>query len=147
VALALCGCTPADVVTATPGGLSAVELTTGESIWRVDPPPPLCAESGAPTGFLSGCDAALAAAVTAIPGVVFSGSNDGGLRGHAADTGEVIWTFDTNRAFETVNGVPAAGGSFNASGPVVVDGMLYVNSGYAFTGSRPGNVLLAFGVE
>ena len=136
-----------DLLTPEPGGLAAVRLTTGELVWYADPPPPICAESGIRTGFLSGCDAALAGAVTAIPGVVFSGSNDGGLRAHSAETGEVIWTYDTNRAFETVNGVPAAGGSLNASGPIVVDGMVYVNSGYAFIGSRPGNALLAFGVE
>ena len=29
-------------------------------------------------------------------------------------------------------------------GPTIVDGMLYVNSGYAQWGGLPGNVLLAF---
>ena len=58
----------------------------------------------------------------------------------------MIWTYDTNRDFDTVNGVPASGGSLNAAGPVIVDGMVYVNSGYAFMGSRGGNVLLAFGL-
>ena len=136
-----------DMISPQPGGLVAVDLTSGERAWRAVPPPPLCAAAGASTGFLSGCDASLGGAVTAIPGVVFSGSNDGGLRAHAAGTGKVIWTFDTNRPFETVNGVPGAGGSINAAGPVVVDGMVYANSGYAFIGSRAGNVLLAFGVE
>jgi polyvinyl alcohol dehydrogenase (cytochrome) len=96
---------------------------------------------------MSGCDAALPAAISVIPGVVFSGSNDGGFRAHAAESGEVIWVYDTNRDFETVNGVPASGGSLNAAGPVIVDGMVYVNSGYSFLGSREGNVLLAFGVN
>jgi polyvinyl alcohol dehydrogenase (cytochrome) len=31
-------------------------------------------------------------------------------------------------------------------GPIVVDGMLYVNSGYAQWGGRSGNALLAFEV-
>ena len=31
-------------------------------------------------------------------------------------------------------------------GPTIVDGMLYVNSGYAQWGGLPGNVLLAFEV-
>ena len=134
-----------DLLTPEPGGLMAVRLRTGELVWYAEPPAPICAASGVRSGFMSGCDAALPAAVTAIPGVVFSGSNDGGLRAHSAETGEVIWTYDTNRDFDTVNGVPASGGSLNASGPVVVDGMVYVNSGYAFIGSRRGNVLLAFG--
>ena len=55
--------------------------------------------------------------------------------------------YDANGEFETVNGVPAHGGSINAAGPVVVDGMVYVNVGCEFLGSRAGNVLLAFGVE
>ena len=133
------------LITSEPGGLSAVRLRTGELVWYAEPPPPLCAGEGRSGGF--GCNAALAAAITAIPGVIFSGSNDGGLRAHSADTGAVIWTFDTNREFETVNGVPASGGSMNASGPVVVDGMVYVSVGYQFIGSRPGNVLLAFGLN
>ncbi len=136
-----------DVISPRPGGLSAVRLRTGELVWYAEPPPPICAESGIRTGIMSGCDAALPAAVSAIPGVVFSGSNDGGLRAHSAETGEVLWIYDTNREFDTVNGVPASGGSMNASGPVIVDGMLYVNSGYSFLGSRAGNVLLAFGLD
>ncbi len=136
-----------DMITKTPGGLSALRVATGERVWHAAPPPPICADAGARTGFLSGCDTSLPAAVTAIPGVVFSGSNDGGFRAHAAETGTVIWTYDTNRSFDTVNGIKAAGGSMNAAGAVVVDGMVYVPSGYAFIGSRPGNVLLAFGVR
>jgi polyvinyl alcohol dehydrogenase (cytochrome) len=38
------------------------------------------------------------------------------------------------------------GGSLDGPGPVVVGGMLYVNSGYGFLGGAPGNVLLAFSV-
>jgi polyvinyl alcohol dehydrogenase (cytochrome) len=38
-----------------------------------------------------------------------------------------------------VNGVSEHGGALDGPGPVIVDGMLYVNSG--------GNVLLAFGVS
>ena len=79
--------------------------------------------------------------------MIFSGSLDGGLRAYSAETGEIIWMYDANGEFETVNGVPAHGGSINAAGPVVVDGMVYVNVGCEFLGSRAGNVLLAFGVE
>jgi len=136
-----------DVISPRPGGLSAVRLRTGEQVWRTEPPPPICAEPGVRTGIMSGCDAALPGAISTIPGVVFAGSNDGGFRAHSAETGEVIWVYNTNREFETVNGVPAAGGSLNAAGPVIVDGMVYINSGYSFMGSRGGNVLLAFGLD
>jgi len=44
--------------------------------------------------------------------------------------------------------VAAKGGSLNGPGPVVVNGMVFMNSGDAYLGfGAPGNVLLAFGVE
>jgi hypothetical protein len=47
-----------------------------------------------------------------------------------------------------VNKVKARGGAINTSGAVVVDGMVYVSSGYAIVaGGSAGNVLLAFAVE
>ena len=63
------------------------------------------------------------------------------------NTGAVIWEFDTNKEFTTINGVPAKGASLIGPGPVVAGGMVYVNSGYGAFGGRPGNVLLAFGVD
>ena len=61
--------------------------------------------------------------------------------------GKIVWDVDTARDFETVNGVKGAGGSVDGPGPVVVNGILYVNSGYGLLGGAPGNVLLAFSVE
>lgn len=84
------------------------------------------------------------AAVTAISGVVFTGGWDGILRALSASDGRLLWQFNTARAFDTVNGVPAKGGSMGGPGPTVVNGILYVPSGYAaFGGGMPGNVLLA----
>jgi len=122
-----------------PGGLHAVKLTTGERSWFAAPPPPKC-------GAARGCNGAILAAITVIPGVVFTGSNDGGVRGWSTKDGSLLWEYDTNREFETVNGVPAKGASISGPGPVVAGGMLYINSGYGALGGRPGNVLLAFGV-
>jgi polyvinyl alcohol dehydrogenase (cytochrome) len=85
--------------------------------------------------------------VSAIPGAVLSGSMDGHVRAFAAASGAPLWDFDTQRAFDTVNGQPGRGGSLDGAGPVVVDGMVYVNSGYARLGGAPGNVLLAFGPD
>jgi polyvinyl alcohol dehydrogenase (cytochrome) len=85
--------------------------------------------------------------VTAIPGVVFSGSLDGHLRAYSAGEGKIVWDFDTVRNYQTVNGVRATGGPLNGPGGVVAGGMLFVNSGYARLGSIPGNVLLAFSVD
>ncbi len=61
--------------------------------------------------------------------------------------GAIIWQFDTNRTFDTVNGVKANGGAMDGPGAVVANGMLYINSGYVSIIGRPGNVLLAFGVD
>jgi polyvinyl alcohol dehydrogenase (cytochrome) len=128
-----------DILTAQPGGLHAVRLTTGERAWFAAPSKPVC-------GGGRGCNAAQSAAVTAIPGAVLSGSNDGALRVFSAADGVIVWEFDTNREFQTVNGVPARGASMIGPGPVVAGGMVLVNSGYGAFGGRPGNVLLAFGL-
>ena len=69
------------------------------------------------------------------------------MRAYAADNGRIVWDVDTVRDYDTVNGVKARGGSLDGPGPVIVDGMLFVNSGYAFVGGTPGNVLLAFAVD
>jgi polyvinyl alcohol dehydrogenase (cytochrome) len=50
------------------------------------------------------------------------------------------------KEYAAVNGIKATGGSLDGAGPVIVDGMVYVNSGYPRFGGVVGNVLLAFGV-
>jgi polyvinyl alcohol dehydrogenase (cytochrome) len=106
-----------------PIGLAAVKLTSGELAWHASPP-------------------------AVIPGVVFSGANNGNMYAYSTADGHLLWQFDTNKAFSTVNGVLANGGSLNGSGPVVSGGMLYVPSGYSdLGGGIRGNILLAFGVQ
>jgi polyvinyl alcohol dehydrogenase (cytochrome) len=130
----------ADLQTPTPGGMRAIRLDNGQPVWSMPPQQKLCAEG-------RGCSAAQGGAVTAIPGAVLSGSLDGGLRAYAAKDGAIVWMFDTNREFPTVNGVKANGGGMDGPGPVVAGGMLFVNSGYGGIVGRPGNVLLAFGLD
>ncbi len=125
----------------TAGEMHAVDLATGAPAWKTVAPPVLCGERG------RGCSPAILAAISVIPAAVFAGSNDGGFRAYSTATGEVIWQFDTNRDFTTVNGVAAKGASISGPGPAIAGGMVYVNSGYGALGGRPGNVLLAFGVE
>jgi polyvinyl alcohol dehydrogenase (cytochrome) len=124
----------------TPGGMRAVNIDTGAVVWSKEAEARLC-------GTERGCSQAQGAAVTAIPGIVFSVSMDGGIRAHAADDGTTVWSFNTNQEFQTVNGVKAKGGAIDGPGVVVSGGMMYVNSGYVSLIGRPGNVLLAFGVE
>jgi polyvinyl alcohol dehydrogenase (cytochrome) len=130
----------AGTLSPTPGGMRAVRLDTGQEVWAKPAPERLC-------GTVRGCSAAQGAAITVIPGIAFSVSMDGGVRAYAADDGTIVWQFDTNREFETVNGVKAKGGAMDGPGAVVADGMLYLNSGYVSLIGRPGNVLLAFGAD
>ena len=120
------------------GGLYALKLETGAVVWHT--PHPGCEAE-------PGCSPAQSAAVTAIPGVVFSGGLDGHLRAYSAATGAIIWDVDTKGDYRTVNGLVAHGGSIDGPGAVVSGGMLYVNSGYRFLGTIAGNVLLAFSVD
>ena len=116
----------------------ALRLDTGRQVWHT-PPPRAC-------GRRERCSPAQSAAVSAIPGVAFSGSIDGHLRAYSTADGSIVWDVDTVRTYETANGVPARGGSLNVAGPAISDGTLIVNSGYVQNGT-PGNVLLAFTVD
>jgi polyvinyl alcohol dehydrogenase (cytochrome) len=132
------GPSPRELDPRSGGGLFAINLATGKRVWST--PHPGCTDR-------PGCSPAQSAAVTAIPGVVFSGSVDGHLRAYAASDGRIIWDVDTIREYLTVNGVKGNGGAIDGPGPVVVGGTVYVNSGYGFIGGAPGNVLLAFSVD
>ena len=120
------------------GGLHALKLDTGEEVWTT--PHPGCGET-------PGCGRAQSAAVTAIPGVVFSGGIDGHLRAYSADDGHIVWDVDTKGEHRTVNSVAARGGAIDGPGVVVVGGTLYAMSGYGTWGGAPGNVLLAYTVD
>jgi len=90
-----------------------------------------------------------AAALTAIPGVVFAGAKDGYVRAFDSTHGKMLWEFNTAQSFQSLNGRPAHGGALNGPGAVVADGMVYLNSGYPDGGfsNLIGNVLLTFSVD
>jgi polyvinyl alcohol dehydrogenase (cytochrome) len=116
----------------TGGGITAVQLTTGEKLWHkplVEP----------------GKRVNNGAAATAIEGVIFIAGTDGKLHALATADGSEIWSYDTNRAFDTVNKVDAKGGAIASIGPTIAGGMLFIGSGYGVTSGPTGNVLLAFG--
>jgi len=120
------------------GGLFALDAATGKKVWTAAPP--VC-------GDRPSCSPAQSAAISVIPGAVFSGSVDGRLRAYSTADGKVIWEFDTAREFPTVNGIAAKGGSMDGPGPTIAGGMLFVSSGYGNWGGLPGNVLLAFSID
>jgi polyvinyl alcohol dehydrogenase (cytochrome) len=115
----------------TRGGAGAIELATGKRLWLKS------VQDGV----------RYSSAATAFPGVMLAGTPTGALQAISTEDGSLLWSFDTMREFDTVNGVKARGGSINALGPVVADGLVLVGSGYAIIGGTPGNVVLAFSRE
>jgi polyvinyl alcohol dehydrogenase (cytochrome) len=114
------------------GGLTAVRLDTGAIEWKARLDTDRRGQGGA---------------ATSIPGAVFTGGWDGILRAVDAN-GKVFWSFDTNAEFKTINGVQARGGSLGPPGATVVNGMVYVVSGYiGVQQGTAGNILLAFGMS
>jgi polyvinyl alcohol dehydrogenase (cytochrome) len=120
------------------GGMFALRLDTGERVWYTAP---------VGCGDKPRCSPAQSAAVSALPGVAFSGSVDGHMRAYSTTDGSVLWDYDTVHPYETVNGVPGRGGSLDGPGPAIAGGMIVFNSGYHTGGGQPGNVLLAFSVD
>jgi polyvinyl alcohol dehydrogenase (cytochrome) len=119
------------------GGLYAIRMRDGKVVWRVESPKASCPEE-------PGCTSAQNQAVTVVPGLVFSGAMDGHMRAYSAEDGKIVWDFDSNVPFETVNGIAAHGGSLGSSGAVIFGDRMFVGSGYGALGGVPGNVLLAF---
>jgi polyvinyl alcohol dehydrogenase (cytochrome) len=120
------------------GGMFALTLDGGAQIWRT--PPPGC-------GDRRPCSPAQSAAVTGIPGVVFSGALDGHLRAYSTSDGRIVWDYDTVRDFDAVNGLKGHGGALDVGGPVVAGGMVFATSGSGQRNGLPGNVLLGFAVS
>ncbi len=118
------------------GGVAAVKMETGEQKWFTPIPP---APGPGPKGETS--------AITAIPGAIFSGGWDGMLRAFSTEDGHLLWQYNMIHDYETVNHVPAKGGSMAAPGPTVAGGMLFVGSGYVFGAGTAGNALLVFAAQ
>ena len=130
---------PKDAHLPAQSGMHALDIATGKALWSTVLPN-VC------NGAKWRCSPGVSAAATFAPGVVFGGSLDGTLRAFSARGGEVLWTFDTNRQFEAVNGITGSGGSIDSSGPVVAGKFVYATSGYDKFGQKGGNLLLAFNV-
>jgi polyvinyl alcohol dehydrogenase (cytochrome) len=114
------------------GGLTALNIGTGDARWTVPAPTPPCA------GGEHDCSHGETQSVTVMPCIVFSGALDGHLRAYSTIDGRIVWDFDTVRVYRSLNGVSATGGPLDHAGPSIVNGMLYIKSGTA---------LLAFSVD
>jgi len=120
-------------------GLYALDPATGRVQWST-PAEDVC-------NGRADCDPGILATISVVPGAVVAGHMDGRIRAYEAATGRVLWEYDSTREVTTVSGVKARGGSVGGGGPVVVDGTVYVNSGYGIYWHMPGNLLLAFSVD
>ena len=131
-------------------GLTAIRISDGKILWNTPAPKTSCRWKNV------FCSGAISMAVTAIPGVVFAASMDGHFRAYAAADGSILWEF--NSAADPITDVLGRrifGGVMDGAGPTILNGMVYVHSGYAGRSNvdsndrtaTEGNVLLAFGVD
>lgn len=88
--------------------------------------------------------AGFSTAPSIIDGAVIAAGLDGRLYVFDKDTGKLLWTYDTLRSYQGINGVAGEGGAIDAASISAANGLLLVNSGYGMFGQKAGNVLLAF---
>ena len=127
-------------------GLHAVDAATGKVLWTFAAQPDC---SGDRQQRVRSCSSniGLSGAPTVIDGAVIAGSLDGFLRVLDAKSGNVLFSYDTAKKFDSLNGIPGNGGAIDSASIVAANGTLFVASGYGMFGQPPGNVLLAFRVR
>jgi len=104
------------------GAIAALDGATGNILWKTPAP-----DNKSNFGPLS-------VSGTGANKLVWAGTNGGAIRAYDAKDGKIVWEFDTGGA---------VGG-----GPTVVDGALYVGSGYKFLRVGKGNnKLYAFSID
>src|SRR5262249_57482483 len=86
------------------GGTAAVGAKTGGLVWLGRPP---ALATPCTTAEDRRCVQAQSAAVTVIPGAVFSGATNGIMRAYSTEDGRALWEHDTAQPYTTVNGLPA----------------------------------------
>lgn len=128
--------------TARPG-LYSYFVGTGEPSWYYEVEPK-CNDSRSDR--LRRCESLYGFSATplSVDGAVITGALDGRLFVFDADSGDVLFEYDTVQTFETINGVEGNGGSIDSHSISAGSGMVFVGSGYGSFSQVPGNVLLAF---
>ena len=123
-------------------GLHALDVNNGNILWSYLHQPD-CSGNRQQEIRSCGSNYGMSAATLLVDGAVVQGSNDGFVKIFDSRSGEPIFTFDTARSFNTVNGVEGHGGAIDNFSVYAANGTLFVQSGYGLMGV-PGNVLLAF---
>jgi polyvinyl alcohol dehydrogenase (cytochrome) len=123
-------------------GLYAVNLNDGSMGWQFQVAPD-CTD--ARKKFVPRCNGlyGLSGAPTVIGDHIITGGLDGRVYMLEKKTGKLVWTFDTAREFEALNGVKGNGGSFDNASIVAANGLVLMNSGYGLFGQGAGNVMIA----
>lgn len=126
-----------DAATVRQPGLHAIDMKTGEVLWYA-PVPERCADG------VQACMDAYSGPVTSTDGLIIASSLSGYLFAHDAQTGKLVWEYNTVQDYSTVNGIAARGGAIDATGPVLSGDYMIVSSGYATFSQMPGNAVLVF---
>lgn len=121
-------------------GIHALRPSNGEVLWRNDLPNQC--EQGP---FL--CWPGISAAVSSTSDLVFAGGLDGIFRAFDTESGEILWETNTRREFGIRNGIEAKGGSIESDGAVIMNGQVFITSGYEKWAEAPGNVLLVYSLN
>jgi len=104
------------------GSVGALDASTGEILWQ----------TLSPDGYSN--HGPITVTGVGENRLLFAGSTGNFIRAYNAKTGEILWEFDT-------------GGGI-AGGPTVVDGVVYVGSGFRLAGAGKGNNrLFAFSID
>lgn len=123
-------------------GVHALEAATGKRLWSWRALPD-CSEARKSRG--PGCErAGISAPPLVVDGAVLAAGLDGRLWVLDAASGKVLAGLDTLGPQQSLNGLPARGGSIDSGGLYAGGGMVFVGSGYAAFGQPAGNALIAF---
>lgn len=125
-------------------GLYALDAKTGKIKWQFNPEAPAGTPAPAPGTRGGWRGNVFSTAPTLIDGTVVTAALNGQIYVNDAKTGKLLWTYETAKEFDGINGVKGKGGAIDSNSITAANGLLLVNSGYGMFGQTPGNMLLAF---
>jgi polyvinyl alcohol dehydrogenase (cytochrome) len=131
-------------------GLYALDARTGKIKWQFNPEPPAPAAGAAPATPAPGGGRGgwrgnvFSTAPALIDGTVVTAALNGQIYVNDATTGKLLWTYESAREYDGINGVKGKGGAIDSNSITAANGLLLVNSGYGMFGQAGGNMLLAF---
>lgn len=138
--------------TAQPGGMSlapnakpgiyALDIDHGNLLWEQHPSHIASDGNSYPSAY--------SAAVAVTNDVVFAGSLDGVMKAFRSSDGKELWSYNTAKPVNGINGISGHGGTIDQVGAYIGGNNLIINSGYdQFGGANtlqagPGNAMYVF---